>query len=222
MGKKSIPEDELIPEVEPTEEELDFVRRRLDEIDKRKAELEKSPYDGVLGVPPDWVPLPIIDRFRQTRDRVLSDWGYTPEVAREWIDRYCRIGEENDDWFYPGNYPNGRYLDSDYFVKTIGVLANLRWAISLGPEEGLRELVGDHAVRGYKIVSSGSEGGKTKGMNASQEKEEILKIAKQITDRRSRRPSDRELARLVVREKYPNLKRGEAEKKADVIRHWFD
>ena len=125
-------EDKISPEA------IKAIQQVLDAESERKTELALSSYDGVLGIPPGWIPAPIIERFKQTRDRVLDDWRYTSEQACEWIDCYCRIGQENDDWYYPAAYPNGQELDSDYFLETIGILANLRWAISLGPEEGLK------------------------------------------------------------------------------------
>lgn len=170
MGEKSIPEDELIPEVEPTEAELDFVRRRLDVQDKRKAELEKSPYDGVLGIPPNWVSVPIIDRFRRNRGRVLNDWRYTPEQVCKWMDRYCRIGEEDDDWFYPGCYPNDRELDCEQFRETIGFLAHVRWAVSLGPNRGLKELSGKDTRLGYQRRNQLTEFGKRRGADKHEER----------------------------------------------------
>ena len=201
MADKPIHEDELIPEVEPTEEELEYVLHRLEAGSKLKAELEKPEYDGVMGVPPDWVPVPIIERFRQTRDRVLSDWGYTPEVAREWMDRYCRIGEENDDWYYPSIYPSGRYLDSHNFEETIGILANLRWAISLGPEEGLKELSGTDARLGYQrrnqLKEFGQQQGTDKHEKRAKEWEKWRKERDRILEGNPRLANKSEIARRI-------------------------
>lgn len=206
-------------EDEPTPEEVDLVRRYLDAENDRRTALEQNEYDGILGIPPTWVPEPTVEKFRQVRDRVIFDWCYTPGQAIEWINRYCRIGQYGDDWFYPGCYPCGRELDSDYFLETFGLLANLRWAVSLGPKEGLTGLSGKDAARGYKITSSASEGGKERARIFSQDKNNVREIAKQICEERTRKPSQRELARLVVRKLYPELTGKDAEKRADSIRH---
>ena len=202
MADKHIQEDELIPEVEATEEEVEDVLNHLVAGDKRRAELERLEYDGVLWIPPGWVPVPIIERFRQTRDRVLDDWGYTPEMACEWMDRFCRIGEENDDWFYPGLYPNGRYLDTDRFLKTIGVLANLRWAISLGPEEGLKELSGTDTRLGYQrrnqLTEFGQQQGTDKHEKRAREWEKWREEGDRIVERNPRLAKNKsEIARRI-------------------------
>ena len=208
-------------EGEPTPDDDEIMQRYLEMEAERKSAREENEYDGVQGVPPCWIPVPVIERFRDTRDRVLDDWGYTPCQAREWIERYCRIGQDDDDWFYPGFYPCGRELDPDYFLETIGILAKLRWAISLDQEEGLKELSGEHAVRGYKIISSASKGGKERAEQYSSEKELVCNAAKQISETRCRKPSIRELARLVVCKLYPDLTKEETKKKADSIRRWL-
>ena len=134
---------------EVSREEITLVTAFLEGDEKYKADLEAQPYDGVRGLPPEWVPPPMIDRYRNARNRILDSWGYSPNEAVNWIDRYCRQGEEDNDWFFPAKYPCGLELEPGYFSETIGILANLRWAVSLGPKNGLKELAGDRASQGF-------------------------------------------------------------------------
>ena len=185
------------------ESDLAARKKEFQELDaKRQAELEAKDYDGIVGLPPAWVPDPVLESFREMRDFMLKEWGYTREQSVEWINKAPQLGKEIKDWYEPYKSPSGRVLDIPSFHRVIRYLADLRLAISIGPEEGLKMLSGDDAVRGYKTISSASEGGKAKGTIFSQEKIDVLRVAGQIIEQRSREPSKRELARLVVREVY--------------------
>jgi hypothetical protein len=167
------------------------------------------PYDGVMGIPPEWVHERDRIRFEWERNLLLNE--YNHEEITEFIELYPRYLEGKlDDLCFAE-------MRSE-LVHAIGYLTLIKKANDSEVEEGINMLAGDHAARGYKIVSSASEGGKAKGKNASKEKEDVCKIAKQITEKRSRMPSRRELARLVVREKYPKLKGKDAERKAEAVR----
>ncbi len=106
-----------------------------------------APYDGVLGHLPEWVPEPTKKEFESSRNIVLNIWKYDPDEAVLWLTRF---DSEDGDWIYPAIYPCGRALDLDFFCKTIGNLAHIKWAISLGPDKGLEQLGGSLAQRGYK------------------------------------------------------------------------
>ena len=122
------------------------ILKALDIIDARC----KAEYDGVLGSLREWVPEPVQKSFIAARNRVIDTWEYEPHVAVEWLDRFVTIGTDKDEWFYPAVYPCGRELDPDYFTDTIGYLAHLRWAVSLGPENGIYILGGEFALQGYR------------------------------------------------------------------------
>ncbi|MEW8436916.1 MAG: hypothetical protein AB2689_02065 [Candidatus Thiodiazotropha taylori] len=141
---------------------LDEVAKAILEMEARKEEnnreLEALNYDGILGIPPKWVGEPRLHEFRHHRHRMLRDWGYSPAVAKEWLDRFD--SDNSDDWFYPATYPCGRELEMDLFRDTVGFLSRLRWCASLQPEEGLRELAGERAVQGYKTWIASKQGRK--------------------------------------------------------------
>ena len=108
-------------------------------------------YDGILGIPDDWIGPDAMDRFRNWRNLVLDKWGFLPDEAIEWLDKSLTIGTDNDEWFCPSNYPNGGALDTDFFYEVMGWLAHLRGAVSLEKEKGIGVLQGSTAVRGYKM-----------------------------------------------------------------------
>jgi hypothetical protein len=167
------------------------------------------PYDGVMEILPEWV---------HERDRIRLKWEsnlllneYSREEILEFIELYPK--------YFDGKLDDTRFAQIKIeLVQAIGYLVLIKNAINAEPMQGIKMLAGEHAVRGYKIISSAGEGGRVKGENASQEKEDVCKIAKQITEKRSRMLSRRELARLVVREKYPKLKGKDAERKAEAVR----
>jgi len=203
---------------EPTEQDIEKVAAGLARIQEAQAVLESQPYDGVQGLPPEWVPEPSLDRFRKVRETLFS-WGYTSAQVCEWLDRYCRIGEADDDWFIPGRHPTGQEANSQLFEDSIGYLAHLRYASSLAPEKGLALLAGDDAVRGYTTKMAAAAGGQKRAEQFVPENEDILRVAQEIRAEPTKRVLNKtEVARKVVRRLFPRLSGEGAEKKAQSIR----
>ena len=92
-------------------------------------------------------------------------------------------------------------------------------AVNAGGKEGVSVLGGQDAARGFKICSSASKGGVNKGINHAQEYENIHEAKKQILKARTRRKlGQRELARLIVSNLFPDLQKEDATKKAEAVR----
>ncbi|MET0063223.1 MAG: hypothetical protein ABW176_13105 [Candidatus Thiodiazotropha endolucinida] len=138
-----------------------LILERMEASEQRAKELKACRYDGIAGSPPEWVPELIVGLFEQKRDIMLIEWEYSLDEAVKWLDRY--ISDKEDDWFYPGTYPNGRALDFVFFRDTIGFLALLRWCISLGEDEGLLLLAGQAALLGKKRMRQLKEFGERHG-----------------------------------------------------------
>ncbi|MEW8253847.1 MAG: hypothetical protein AB2747_05815 [Candidatus Thiodiazotropha taylori] len=143
----------------------DEIVKLIREMEKRKEkndkELETYDYDGIFGKPPKWVPEVNLENFRKNRDRVLIDWEYSHDAVILWLDRFSKIGsDEDDNWEYPSEYPCGEKLDVGQFIKTMDYLSYLRWCIGLGPVEGLRRLSGNFAAQGYKSWVGSKKGRK--------------------------------------------------------------
>ena len=96
------------------------------------------------------------------RNRLLHIEGWPPERIVYFVGTWHT--DEVMEWM-PGlrTSPKGRRIDRGYFHdEIIYFLAGLWRAVSLGPEEGLGELVGDVAVRGYQM----QQGPKKRGGDA--------------------------------------------------------
>jgi len=132
---------------EPSPEDVAALAAFLERQAEARSDLEAHSYDGVRGLPPDWVPLPTIERFRNLRDRLIEDDGWAPEQLLEKIDTYAHDTEQ---FLFPRTCPAGRKIDSVAFFEDIGFLASLRYAVSLGPQKGLLLLAGGHAYQGYR------------------------------------------------------------------------
>lgn len=128
------------------EQAKEEILRLIQADGKINAELEAQPWNGVAGLPPVWVPEPVRARFRQARDRALYGWGYDVELLIERIDSYA---EEGLPPFH--EHPNGQPLDPEAYNEVVGFLAHLLWCVSLGAENGLKELGGERAVLGYQM-----------------------------------------------------------------------
>ena len=120
---------------EPTPDELEKATVIWAEFENRFTAVESLEYDGVNGLPPDWIPESSIWRFRQTRNYFLEDCGYTPALLEQRIDYYCENGIPP---FHM--HPNQKPVDKAALNLLLGFLANLRWVVSLGQSKGLTEL----------------------------------------------------------------------------------
>jgi hypothetical protein len=132
---------------EPSPEDVAAIAAFLDRQAKARSELEAHPYDGVRGLPPDWVHAPTIARFRNLRNRLIEDDGWTPEQLLGKLDTYALDPEQ---FPFPRTCPAGRKIDAFAFFDDVGFLASLRYAASLQPQKGLPLLAGKHAYQGYR------------------------------------------------------------------------
>jgi len=146
-----------------TEDEFDYefdqmLQGSLEQEYKAMKERVVPKYDGVQGVPDEWVPEWAILYFEGYRDRLLSDRGFEVSALLKLIEQYRKEyfrGEHTDSVVAPGfhcpeTYPNGQSVDRHCFHDEIGFLAWLKWCVDMGPEKGLDELSGKHGVNGYK------------------------------------------------------------------------
>jgi hypothetical protein len=84
-----------------------------------------QPYDGFLGSLPDWMGPEIQSEFARVRNNLLrsnhAGVKVTPEIARLWLDRFCRIGEIDP----PEHIP-------EHYFHHVEQLAHWRWVHSQG------------------------------------------------------------------------------------------
>jgi hypothetical protein len=212
----------------------EYRKENVDASEKIKQQLEEEmcklllskpvEFDGIQGDLPSWVSTPRKLEFLSRREKLLGQYSISQLMAHKQDFKQTqlktdpKVGLTRRHWPpYGGAYPDEIEDDLDY-------LCHLEYCVSLEEKEGLELLDGIKAVdaaRGHKSVSSGRDGGITKGENNSDYRKKCCKKAKEIYDKRSKKPSERELARLVVRELHPELNEKEIKKKTDVVRHWF-
>ena len=77
--------------------------------------------------------------------KMRNDWGYCEAEINNWVGLF--VGDSK--WDYPALYPCGRVMEPDYFTETVGFVAHVRWASNMMPENGIYQLAGDYARRGY-------------------------------------------------------------------------
>jgi hypothetical protein len=111
--------------------------------------------------------------------------------------------------------------EKSVYDENLFMLIDLYKIFSLEPEEGLKKLAGEDAARGHKTVNSARQGGEKRAEKFLPEKERAKQAAEIILATRTRKPSKSELARLVVKEIYPEMNNEEKKRKADTVRHWL-
>ena len=131
MSKRRVSKSVLDEDV--SEADLALARRWLIADKAWEERVRREPYDGVIGLVPDWFPQPISAEFERVRFNLLrssvAGEEVTPELVRLWVDRYKALGEGDKDDYIPRE-----------FFEQVSRLANWRWIASLGPKRGTLEL----------------------------------------------------------------------------------
>ncbi len=117
----------------------------LDEAAKMILRQGQQDVDLVMGELSTWVPEPTKLRYANCILKVRYDWGYCEAEINNWVGLF--VGDSK--WDYPALYPCGRVMEPDYFTETVGFVAHVRWASNMMPENGIYQLSGDYARRGY-------------------------------------------------------------------------
>jgi len=117
----------------------------IDEAVKMILRQEQRDVALVMGELSSWVPDHTKRRYFNCILKMRNDWGYCEAEINNWVGLF--IGDSK--WDYPALYPCGRIMEPDYFTETLGFVAHVRWASNMMPENGIYELAGDYARRGY-------------------------------------------------------------------------
>ena len=128
----------------------------LNEEEQIKATRAEMNYDGVLGLPPDWVDEWHQNNFIRIRNNLLDNSmngeRVLPEQIANWIKQYCAQWITVD-----GIDPADIYIP-EQILGDIGYLAHLRYCVGLGKCKGLKELGGRLAMVGDKVIEGGKKG----------------------------------------------------------------
>ena len=117
----------------------------LDEASKMILQQGQQDVDLVMGELSTWVPEPTKLRYARCILKMRNDWGYCEAEINNWVGLF--VGDSK--WDYPALYPCGRVMEPDYFTETVGFVAHVRWASNMMPENGIYQLSGNYARRGY-------------------------------------------------------------------------
>jgi hypothetical protein len=117
----------------------------LDEAAKMILRQEQQDVALVMRELSSWVPEPAKLRYANCILKMRYDWGYSREEINNWVGLF--VGDSA--WDYPAVYPCGREMEPNYFTETVGFVAHVRWASNMMPENGIYQLSGDYARRGY-------------------------------------------------------------------------
>lgn len=139
-----------------TDADVRSLRAALERAANLNEQRNAAPFDGVMGLPPDWFPERHVREFQDARNRLLDSNRFgeavTPDVVRQWIAAYKSWGEVEQPEFVAFVPPE---VEHD-----VGLLANFQWIASLPIERGLVELAGKDALRGRRAREQNSANAK--------------------------------------------------------------
>lgn len=133
---------------------------------------EKSKYDGIKGIPPQWIPQPHQTKFVCASHELFF-------AVNDKRDDYQEIKSRFDELVANNKYAIALALlgDSKDYDKSLSFLVELFKAVSIGEIEGLRLLGGDIAVIGAKSKN----GHKTRADQV--DKADFQKLAKPLFEK---------------------------------------
>lgn len=172
---------------EISDQDIASIDRLFDRRDTVYRWRSEQPYDGVLGKLPMWAPEWQQRQFEIVRNRLLDNGAYgkplNPRTALGYLNIHTQLGNGRDSTVSkPGEQGDAPEWIPQEVMQDVGYLAHVRWATSLGEEDGLLELSGSMAVSGLKVARGRSEGGK-KAANTKWEESEgpqIVATAKRL------------------------------------------
>lgn len=123
---------------------------------------ERELYDGVKGQPPEWVPLPVRDKFTVEQLHVFADVvlrrAYDYSAALMEVERYAT----DDDYPLLNELVRAQGGNISVQAQKTQYLGYVLRCVRLGKNDGLRLLAGDDAVRGRKTLDSSKAGHEAK------------------------------------------------------------
>ena len=117
----------------------------LDEAARMILRQEQQDVAIVMEELSSWVPDTTKLRYFNCILKMRNDWGYCEAEINNWVGLF--VGDSK--WDYPALYPCGRVMEPDYFTETVGFVAHVRWASNMTAENGIYQLSGNYARRGY-------------------------------------------------------------------------
>lgn len=164
---------------EPSQRDIDAMCKWIEADEARRERLENLPYDGVHGLPPEWMPDPVIDRFRRNRDYLL---GISPS---DFLVSQVGSAIDGGSLTVPGDA-----LDSAAWIQIVHELAHVLYASQLGVSDGLKTIGGEISSLGYVRREQQVKFGKLRGSDRHIEAQKKYAIWQAEADKiKKERPS---------------------------------
>lgn len=135
-------------------------KKLIDDIVQKHGKRNAAKYDGIVGIPPSWVPTVELGRFFDARNTVLDYYRDDLTTAREVFQRYEAVSKG----MISGK--RSRYHIPPQLIKPFALLFKIQTAVSAGKRDGIALLIGADATTALLAISAaerGQKGGKTTG-----------------------------------------------------------
>ena len=142
---------------EPSQGDIDAICKWIDADASRRERLESLPYDGVHGLPPEWMPDPVIERFRRNRDYLLN---ISPS---DFLVCHVEVTANGGDPIIPGDAQ-----DSAAWIQTVHELAHVLYASRLSVSDGLKAVGGQISSLGHARREQQRQFGQRRGTERKQ------------------------------------------------------
>jgi hypothetical protein len=153
--------------------------------------LNQKRYDGVQGLPPSWVPSPLVNEFTAARDRLLRKLHF--RKVHEYLAAYRRRRQPNEGVEGIARYP--AELERD-----LESLDNVQYISALGEERGLQAYLGKQTHRAIEDKAVGARARKFQAKGAAHSAE-IRKTKNEERNEEIRERAKSELLKHIAEDK---------------------
>ncbi|MCH2391816.1 MAG: hypothetical protein MK238_04705 [Nitrospinales bacterium] len=148
---------------------------------KKMKPLKASEYDGVLGMPPSWVPEPEKRRFFAARIALIEK--YPEKEIRKLIASRKRTQRKGF---------TQTLLVPPELEDKVDTLIDIKKLVDLGEEKGLKQILGEersaHQSRGKKVLNSAKKGHVATHGTEQEKKERWAKMQTEINKLHNKKP----------------------------------
>lgn len=139
-------------------EDEDWIDDAVDESWKIIEQRNNAEYDGVLGLPPAWMPDPLVQEFRVTRNKLL-DGGLSQKEIKSFMEGRAFMFDLDIERppLVPAN-----------IIPSIDVLNYIYGIFQMGSDKGIKAYLGKSGIKFYRgavLAETGRKGGKKTGAN---------------------------------------------------------
>ncbi len=199
----------------PVTEYFDLCQQYKEQERKYESFLSDHPYNGIRGIPPDWVPPPIVSAFLTARQSIFNNTSdivnkshapYDLKLVLDTLSERRGQFKHPDMWIYPSHV-----VDDDNFVRDMKFLIWLWNTIKLGKKKALKKMHGQQAYDAMEILEKKTAPLKEANHNRQefvQNRNQAIKKIIQSKDIQSIGKNKSQIARHLLKH-HPDLMRKE-------------